>query len=768
MWPFERRIRLVSIRGLYRVGRSAALLAMLPISAVVAQSGRDSAIETTEKENRTDDLRKLSFLGVYSVRLSSDRPDPETIHSFGEFTLEGPGVESLRPMLTKDASVVGTQDGELFFYGPYRAGRIDPRTGSRSRFDEESIGRQPHGGNTTAMAFDKRRNRLLLSHDTYLYAYDPAAKRWLWRKDIQTALLGLAYDPDRDLFYGVLGESLNPRELFLRERMLRHPEAGGGKVVLNAPLKIRHFTPEGESHVEVTVHKPLPPKPIPYNFQTTFSQGLLVLFTDHSLFAINPATGEVVHRGETTLVRDGQPWKSTRRLSLSLEERQEKLRQRIAALRDRLSPKQAAELNARLDYLSSCTTGDFSKNVGSQRAEVHTVGMSNVGRSDTNTPAICSVTVSHAAAPLILILSAYESTTWQLNIGPNVQVNQIILAGYNNHRVEGAPGGTPILERNQLTEPQHYLYVTTGSIGANAREGFSGLTHSMLGAEPMTFQYEYNKSAFEIGPGDEKWRASYLDALTRDLERELLLTENEDLEFVAILRQGGPDELQAGLTTFSWRGPKQPSKMVLNKRGYLATTATENGDRFFTDATNELFVIRRGEVAPLVSPEKDQPGRTTATVYDAPRDRLLAWHSRENRDKNSVSHLGRVLIVYDLRKHAWEQIGSLGASIAGTAHDEKRDVFYGLVLPHFSNAVRDLVVMNHRGAVLESVPLSQPFYWDLEAGPPQAVFARNHLIVVNSPQSVLLPDGKERLVSQVIAIDPATGQTYFTGRYFCD
>jgi hypothetical protein len=72
--------------------------------------------------------------------------------------------------------------------------------------------------------------------------------------------------------------------------------------------------------------------------------------------------------------------------------------------------------------------------------------------------------------------------------------------------------------------------------------------------------------------------------------------------------------------------------------------------------------------------------------------------------------------------------------------------------------------MNDSGATLSAVTLSPPFHWQRAAGPPQAVFARGHLIVITP----LLPDGKERLVSQIIAINPASGQTFFTGRYFCD
>jgi hypothetical protein len=345
-------------------------------------------------------------------------------------------------------------------------------------------------------------------------------------------------------------------------------------------------------------------------------------------------------------------------------------------------------------------------------------------------------------------------------------VKQIVLAGYNSHRVEGAPAGTTIIHRNYLEQPQHAFNVPSDE--SEGRAGFTSRVHSAFGVQPMTIQYEYNKSSFEVGPGAEKWRASYSSALVREVERELFLAENEDLEFKAIFRRGPSGREQSALTSFALSGPKQLPADWLSKPALLVVRADERDNRFIVDRTNEVFSLQAHELKPLASPEKDVPGRTTAIVFDEPRNRLLAWHSREHRQKNGLSQLGRALIAYDALKGAWQQIGSPGADIGAVALDAKEKVFYGLALPHFSNAITDLVVMNQQGAVLSAVRLSEPFYWDLHAGPPQAVFARGHLIIITPPQAALLPNNEERLVSKVIAINPATGQTFFTGRYFCD
>jgi hypothetical protein len=284
----------------------------------------------------------------------------------------------------------------------------------------------------------------------------------------------------------------------------------------------------------------------------------------------------------------------------------------------------------------------------------------------------------------------------------------------------------------------------------------------------MTSQYKPNESSFVIGPGNENWRTSYLDSLARDLERDLFIAENEDLQFNAVFRSNQSGQEKSGVAIFTLRGPKGPPSEWLSVPVVIATRGRAAGERFLVDRKNEIHSVNAANLQPIHSPETAAAGRTTSVAFDVRAHQLLAWHSRENRDKNSFSGNGRVLIAFDFGKGAWRQIGCPGADLGAVAFDDQKNIAYGLVLPIFSNAVRDLVVMNAHGAVLASVPLSQPFYWDLEAGPPQAVFARGHLIVINSPQSVLLSDGKERLVAQVIAIDPTNGQTFFTGRYFCD
>lgn len=50
--------------------------------------------------------------------------------------------------------------------------------------------------------------------------------------------------------------------------------------------------------------------------------------------------------------------------------------------------------------------------------------------------------VNQGAGPLTLVLSSYEPTLWNLNIGTGANVSEIILNGYHNQQISGASGIT--------------------------------------------------------------------------------------------------------------------------------------------------------------------------------------------------------------------------------------------------------------------------------------------------------------------------------------
>jgi hypothetical protein len=665
------------------------------------------------------------------------------------------------------SSAIRKENGDIFTPG----GRVDSKTGEYARFDKESLGRQPHRHDATAIAYDSRRNRLLVAIDKYLYGYDPEQKRWLWRKEIDLRLLGLAYHPTDDVFYGVFGDTGDFSEVMHRERLaragIRRPDSANA----GSTFSLLRISPEGEKGTAITISKELGLKPLPFEFQTAFADGVLILFSSigQSVHVVRPETGQVVYTGEMARVDEREPalTQEPGESVPSAEGQRRRFQERLDALKQRLNQMEASAFQQRLDYLSRCAAGEFSKRQIFAQPEIHAVGLYRVDRPDEKSEAICPITVTHSAAPLILVFSAQERTTWKLDVAPDVRISQVVIAGTDPHRVEGVPSGVPVVNRTMHEQPEHYLYVASREESSGARHSFVSAAHAVFGSVPMTIQYD--QSSYEIGPGSEKWQASYTESLSRDLERDLYVAENAELSFNALFRRRAGDKESTGLTEFSLKGPKRLPSDWLSEPSLISTASSEAGKSFVVTNKNEVFAIDEGgKKTDLRSPESAVLGRTTALTYDSRRDRLIAWHTREYRKGNGVSIHGRVLFAYDFHKHIWEPMGQAGVDIGSVAYDVKSDRMYGLVLPVHSNAIRALVRMNLNGAVLAATPLSTPITWDLFAGPPQVVLANGQLIAITPPQTVLLPEGKERLVAQVLAIDPRNGRTYLTGRYFCD
>src|SRR5688500_8472381 len=111
MRRYIRRIRRMSINSQSRSAYWAMLLTMLLTSAAVAQNNREGDPNSvTQGADRPYDLRKLEFSGIHSVQLSSDPHRPFVLHAIGEFSVEGPRVETLRPAVFSEGGVVRVTD----------------------------------------------------------------------------------------------------------------------------------------------------------------------------------------------------------------------------------------------------------------------------------------------------------------------------------------------------------------------------------------------------------------------------------------------------------------------------------------------------------------------------------------------------------------------------------------------------------------------------------------------------------------------------------
>jgi len=116
-----------------------------------------------------------------------------------------------------------------------------------------------------------------------------------------------------------------------------------------------------------------------------------------------------------------------------------------------------------------------------KRAEVHVVGL-YCSRAEK-----AVVEVTPTDRPLILVLCAYESVTWDLQIPPETQVVRVILSGYHPQDITDI--GVPVESLSYDEGALGYFYAYN-----NDEERFPQMVrrvHEMTGKVPKTFQGRY-------------------------------------------------------------------------------------------------------------------------------------------------------------------------------------------------------------------------------------------------------------------------------------
>ena len=94
---------------------------------------------------------------------------------------------------------------------------------------------------------------------------------------------------------------------------------------------------------------------------------------------------------------------------------------------------------------SACGNGGPANQVAlgecAEQTELYIVGQYEPENGRTR------VTLIRFGVPIVLVLSSYESTIWQLEVDERVDLQQVIVNGYEPSVVEGLPDGVPVLDR---------------------------------------------------------------------------------------------------------------------------------------------------------------------------------------------------------------------------------------------------------------------------------------------------------------------------------
>ena len=105
-----------------------------------------------------------------------------------------------------------------------------------------------------------------------------------------------------------------------------------------------------------------------------------------------------------------------------------------------------------------------------------------------------TVFVADQDRPITLLLAAYESVEWQIEIEPGARLAEVFLSGYHDQRVVGVPSDVPTHTESYERGSPTYMY------GHDTRSCFKLLekAESIYGMTPKAYLCQYKGAAFVI------------------------------------------------------------------------------------------------------------------------------------------------------------------------------------------------------------------------------------------------------------------------------
>ena len=151
-----------------------------------------------------DDLNKLRFTAVYITK--GARPFAQSA-SIGEFTVNGPNRETLRPLPSR--TVRAAVDGKMqqyFTLTHHDAFRMDSNVTNPTQL-KPALAEEQRISWPCGLTFDTKRNRLLVisrGGKGYLYSYSPTQNKWSVLADANNIdFAAIGYSEGDDLTYGL-------------------------------------------------------------------------------------------------------------------------------------------------------------------------------------------------------------------------------------------------------------------------------------------------------------------------------------------------------------------------------------------------------------------------------------------------------------------------------------------------------------------------------------------------------------------------------------
>jgi hypothetical protein len=363
-----------------------------------------------------------------------------------------------------------------------------------------------------------------------------------------------------------------------------------------------------------------------------------------------------------------------------------------------------------------------------------------------------AVKVDRPGKAVTLVVSAYNSITWEVTVTPGTTLKKVIVAGYHRQAAEGQLNGVEVAEafrEGRQGKPFLYAYynIDTGRLRPSIRE-----IHRMTGMEVSSFQGVYSATADSPQVVDAVMKD---ERLASDYPRVTPAADLPKFKVQAVRLIPGGHDLLPSFGEFTAAGPEVDSLKPL-PAGIRQVVYDPAGRKFYGVTVHVVNGIdmARGKATKLdegLNVPRIQSVRGLA--FDTRRGRLL------------VIAAGRNLYEYTPATGAWRVIAELprGIELGALVHHAKQDVLYGLGMSMGGEEERSrptLFRLNAQGAVTGKIVLGDPMFPGLVGHPwisshLQLLDAGDRLVAVVTRTGRPSEEGGEP-ESLVYLIDPKT------------
>jgi len=436
----------------------------------------------------------------------------------------------------------------------------------------------------------------------------------------------------------------------------------------------------------------------------------------------------------------------------------------------------ANEFRQRLDALKDRLRPDY-RPASSDKLELHMVGVHEGVLRDTARRE-ASVRVTHTGARVILCLCAYNPVEWHLDVGPNVQLAQVIVSGYEPQTLVGAPQGVPvaIYTPTQSGESLGYAYARAR---ADSDDSFPALAAALLdktNLPVMTMQGDYTapKSDIIVGPESAAWRSELvrddvaaLAAEVAKVRRTALWKDFNDLKFSALRsegrRPGGPGY---SFGRYSLAGPLLDTHQAIPRQAQRVSMATIDPKRptHYVWTSEGLVRLELGagdnRYIQVGEGDREWPGMRGLT-FDTRRRRVVL-----------ASGGDRKLFRYEPDANRWLPPVALEDSrLDALAYHEDQDKLFALVIDH-SGELSGLQLLRFDAEGKQedrrSIKGLRDGYVGRFGGNLQLAAAGKHLVVLiehRDRRRLFGPNHGPTVSNRAYVIDPASAEVVFSSSF---